>query len=58
MGGATGGDGGNGDSDDDVVDMMMWVVDGGVCGCGGVGVGGAELPSAGYMRTTIPTLPV
>lgn len=31
MGGATGGDGGNGDSDDHVVDMMMWVVDGGVC---------------------------
>jgi len=31
MGSATGGDGGNGDSDDHVVDMMMWVVDGGVC---------------------------
>lgn len=58
MGGAAGGDGGSGDSDDRVVDMMMWVVDGGVCGCGGVSVGGAELPPTGYMCTAISILPV
>lgn len=46
MGGATGGDGGNGDSDDHVVDMMMWFW---MVGCVWVWWGGAELPSAGYM---------